>query len=268
MKKSFFAQIILLSLLIVAPNAYAASIIWQEQSTNYQAAESKFATISTEYPSVAADSKLVKSKELLFLATNLISEYQKLIKIEITESTSIKEEEKNSFSSLVNADISNMQTLSNSINGAANFPELVSRQTDINNSWSTIQAHKKYIQGILLIRKSEQALEKTNELMVKLQEKVGRLDASNPYIETINSEFESVKKDIEMASQTKDESLTLFNSISKDYASANTLYNEGRSKIRKAHIYIKQAVSVLSKVNAQVLDQQTSSTGININDFR
>ena len=98
MKKSSFAQIILLSLLIVAPNAYAASIIWQEQSTNYQAAESKFATISTEYPSVAADSKLVKSKELLFLATNLNSEYQKLIKIEITESTSIKDEEKNESS--------------------------------------------------------------------------------------------------------------------------------------------------------------------------
>lgn len=254
MKKSFLVQniiIIILSLLIVVPNAYAASTAWQEQSANYQAAEAKFAANSTQYPSVSTDAKLLKFKELLLSATNLITEYQKLIKIEITESTLIKEEEKNSFNSLIDADISSIESLSNSINGAGSFLDLSSRQTDINNSWATIQAHKKYFQGILLIRKSEQALEKTNELMAKLQEKAGQLDANNPYLETINSEFESVKNDLEMASQTKDESQTLFNSISKDYTNVNTLYNEGRSKIRKAHIYTKQAVSVLAKVNSQ-----------------
>lgn len=254
MKRSSFVQnilIILISLLIVAPNAAAESTARQAQSTNYQAAEAKFAANSTQYPSVSVDLKLLKSKELLLSATNLITEYQKLIKIEITESTFIKEEEKNSFNSLVDTDISRVQTLSNSINGASSFSDLSFRQTEINNSWANIQVHKKYIQGILLIRKSEQALEKTNELMAMLQEKVGQLDANNPYLETINSEFESVKNDLEMASQTKDESQTLFNSIFKDYTNVNTLYNEGRSKIRKAHIYIKQAVSVLAKVNSQ-----------------
>lgn len=255
MKRLSFAQniiIILISLLVVVPNASAASTAWQTQSTNYQNAQSKFTNSSTEYPSVSADSKLLKSKELLISATNLITEYQKLIKIEITESTLIKEEEKNSFNSLIDSDVSSVHALSNAVNGASSFSDLFSRQTEINNSWATVQAHKKHIQGILLIRKSEQVIEKTNELMAKLQEKVGQLDANNPYLGTINSEFESVKNDLEMASQTKDESQTLFNSISKDYANVNTLYNEGRSKIRKAHIYIKQAVSGLAKVNSQL----------------
>lgn len=254
MKRSFVAQntiITLLSLFAVALNAYAASTAWQEQSANYQTAQSKFVAISTEYPSVSADSKLSKSKELLLSTTNLISEYQKLIKIEIAESTLIKEEEKNSFNALIDADISSVQTLSNAINKASNFSDLSSRQTELNNNWAIIQAHKKYIQGILLIRKSEQTLEKTNELMAKLQEKAGQLYANDPYLETINLEFESIKNDLETASQTKDESQTLFNSIFKDYTNVNTLYNEGRSKIRKAHIYIKQAVSALAKVNSQ-----------------
>lgn len=219
---------------------FASSTVWQQQYQIYQAAQNKFNSNQTDNA----------EKEKFVQALNLIIEYQKLIKEEIKDLIFLKEEDKNLFMSVLDTNLATVEKISQEINQNSNTVDLAKIQDEISSCWQTIRANNNQMRGIILIRKSEQAIEKINLIITKLQEQIKPEDQND---KTIFSEIDTAKKNIETASQIKNESQIMFNAITRDQTNANTLYNEGRTKFRNVYFSIKQSLTLLEKVNNKLL---------------
>lgn len=237
MKRYFLIQIIIVVVLsLIAPTVVFATLTaQQEQYKIYQSAHSKFNSSQTE-----------SQANLIVSAVSLMIEYQKLIKEEVKDSIYLKEEDKNSFSGLLDANILTMERIAETLNQNGDTAYLTKIKDELDSIWQIIRANIKQIRGIILIRKSEQVIEKINLNLVKLQEQIKPGDRN---YELMLSEIDVAKKNIETASRIKDELQIMFNAIIRDPANANTLYNEGKTKLRDIHLAIRQSIALLEKAS-------------------
>lgn len=217
---------------------------YQKSLTDYQQSQTTFASLQT------ADEKINGAKDLLSRATQLAIDYQKLIKEEIASINELNTDQKNSFNTRLDSQITANESSLTQITALTDSNQIQDLFTTTKQRWQKDLYLISEINGTALGQRTKEIIQTIKNISQLIEQQI-QTDSNGVNQKEVMDFLNEAKQSLSEAQKYCQESLDSFLLATDDQANAETLTSDGQHKFKNCQISLKRSLKSL-KASYQV----------------
>lgn len=217
---------------------------YQNTLSEYRSTRSDFLSARNKYrkksTAVSSEQLLIQAKKYIQKTVMTMSKYLEAMKTRIESVGGIDEEKRSAIIAEIDSDIEWLQEKLEQIENTTENVALTSVANSIREKWAPTKIKAKKYVGILLAARTRQTINKLEQAKNKVEEHIVRLEESNQEVGNLENLLEELSKKSEITKTQITNAEEVFNRISSP-DNMQSLFKQGRDFLTGANRYIREA---------------------------